>query len=384
MLPGLSRFQGLYGGAVNTTVLEHTIKPTILVVDDTPDNLTLLCSLLGEGYRNKVATNGEKALKIARSEPHPDLILLDIMMPDMDGYEVCRQLKSEEGTRDIPIIFLTAKAQEGDETLGFRLGAVDYITKPIVPPILMARVKTHVTLQETRKLLERQNEHLEEQVERRTRQLAALQDAIIIAMASLAETRDNETGHHIRRTQHYIRELATYLKRHEHHKKLLTDKFIATMYKSAPLHDIGKVGVPDRILLKPGKLTPEEFEEMKKHTIYGRDAIIAAEKTLDAPESFLCTARDIAYCHHERWDGTGYPQGLKGEAIPLAARMMAIADVYDALITKRVYKDAMPHEEAVEIIKAGRGSHFDPEVVDAFMEIQDKFGAISRQFSEEN
>lgn len=366
------------------TNMDRADKPTILVVDDTPDNLTLLCSLLGEGYRNKVATNGEKALKIARSEPHPDLILLDIMMPDLDGYEVCRQLKAQDSTRDIPIIFLTAKAQEGDETLGFRLGAVDYITKPIVPPILMARVKTHVTLQETRKLLERQNEQLEEQVERRTRQLAALQDAIIIAMASLAETRDNETGHHIRRTQHYIRELALYLKQHEHHKKLLTEKFIATIYKSAPLHDIGKVGVPDRILLKPGKLTPEEFEEMKKHTIYGRDAIIAAEKTLEAPESFLCTARDIAYSHHEKWDGTGYPQGLKGDTIPLAARLMAIADVYDALITKRVYKNAMPHSEAVEIIQAGSGTHFDPEAVDAFLAIQDKFEAISRQFSEEN
>jgi Response regulator containing a CheY-like receiver domain and an HD-GYP domain len=365
-------------------MLEPAEKPTILIVDDTPDNLTLLCSLLGDGYRNKVATNGEKALRIARTAPHPDLILLDIMMPDLDGYEVCRLLKSDEVTRDIPIIFLTAKAQEGDETLGFRLGAVDYITKPIVPPILMARVKTHITLQETRKLLEKHNEHLEEQVERRTRQLAALQDAIIVAMASLAETRDNETGHHIRRTQHYIRELALYLRQEGRHKKLLTDKFIDTIYKSAPLHDIGKVGVPDRILLKPGKLTREEFEEMKKHTIYGRDAIIAAEETLDAPESFLCTARDIAYSHHEKWDGKGYPQGIQGEEIPLPARLMAIADVYDALITKRVYKDAMPHKEAVGIIAEGRGTHFDPEVVDAFLAIQDTFEAIALHFSEEN
>lgn len=358
-------------------------KPTILVVDDTPDNITLLCSLLGEQYKNKVATNGVRALKIARTEPYPDLILLDIMMPEMDGYEVCRQLKADPATEHIPIIFLTAKTQEGDETMGFELGAVDYITKPIVPPILMARVHTHLALQHARKSLEKQNEMLEEQVEERTRQLAALQDAIIIAMASLAETRDNDTGHHIRRTQHYIRELALCLKKHERYAEELDDKFIATLYKSAPLHDIGKVGVPDRILLKPGRLTPDEFEEMKRHTVYGRDAIIAAEKTLEAPESFLCAARDIAYSHHEKWDGSGYPQGLAGEAIPLSARLMAIADVYDALITKRIYKEAIPHDEAVSIIAKGGGTHFDPDVVRAFIEVSDKFSAIAMQFGED-
>ena len=360
-----------------------TGKSTILVVDDTPDNITLLCSLLGEEYKNKVATNGVKALKIARAEPHPDLILLDIMMPEMDGYEVCRQLKADPATEHIPVIFLTAKTQEGDETKGFELGAVDYITKPIVPPILMARVHTHLALQYARKSLEKQNEVLEEQVEERTRQLAALQDAIIIAMASLAETRDNETGHHIRRTQHYIRELALCLKQDARYADELDDKLIATLYKSAPLHDIGKVGVPDRILLKPGRLTPDEFEEMKRHTIYGRDAIIAAEKTLEAPESFLCTARDIAYSHHEKWDGSGYPQGLVGEEIPLSARLMAIADVYDALITKRIYKEAIPHDEAVKIIAAGDGTHFDPNVIKVFLDIADKFAAIAIQFGEE-
>lgn len=362
---------------------QPTEKSTILVVDDTPDNITLLCSLLGEQYRNKVATNGVRALKIARTEPYPDLILLDIMMPEIDGYEVCRQLKEDPATAHIPIIFLTAKTQEGDETKGFELGAVDYITKPIVPPILMARVHTHLALQHARKSLEQQNEMLEEQVDLRTRQLAALQDAIIIAMASLAETRDNDTGHHIRRTQHYIRELAVCLKKDAKYADALDDKLIATLYKSAPLHDIGKVGVPDRILLKPGRLTPDEFEEMKRHTVYGRDAIIAAEKTLEAPESFLCTARDIAYSHHEKWDGSGYPQGLAGEAIPLSARLMAIADVYDALITKRIYKEAIPHEEAVKIIKAGSGTHFDPDVINAFTEISDKFAAIADQFGED-
>lgn len=375
-LEGARCFQGVF-------VEQATAKPTILVVDDTPDNITLLCSLLGEQYRNKVATNGVKALKIARTEPRPDLILLDIMMPEMDGYEVCRQLKADPATRHIPIIFLTAKTQEGDETKGFELGAVDYITKPIAPPILMARVHTHLALQDARKFLERQNVVLEEQVEQRTRQLATLQDAIIIAMASLAETRDNDTGHHIRRTQHYVRELAIRLRDHPKFADEIDDKFISTLYKTAPLHDIGKVGVPDRILLKPGRLTPEEFEEMKRHTVYGRDAIIAAEKSMDAPESFLLTARDIAYYHHEKWDGSGYPLGLSGGAIPLSARLMAIADVYDALITKRIYKDAMPHEEAAKVIEAGKGTHFDPDVVDAFSNLKATFAAIAEQFSED-
>lgn len=357
-------------------------KPTILIVDDTPDNITLLCSLLSEKYKNKVATSGPKALKIAQSDPKPDLILLDIMMPGMDGYEVCRQLKADPATEDIPVIFLTAKSQEGDETKGFGLGAVDYITKPIVPPILEARVHTHLTLQDARKFLETQNEILEVQVEQRTRQLAALQDSIIIAMASLAETRDNETGHHIRRTQHYIKELALCLRKQAKYQDVFDDKLISILYKTAPLHDIGKVGVPDRILLKPGRLTPEEFDEMKRHTEYGRDTIIAAEKSMDAPESFLLIARDIAYGHHEKWDGSGYPQGLAGHAIPLPARLMAVADVYDALITKRIYKDAMPHEEAVKIIEAGSGTHFDPDVVEAFLEVKDQFSAIASQFCE--
>jgi putative two-component system response regulator len=358
-------------------------KPTILVVDDTPDNITLLCSLLGEQYRNKVATNGVKALKIAATEPRPDLILLDIMMPEMDGYEVCRQLKASPDTENIPVIFLTAKTQEGDETKGFELGAVDYITKPITPPILMARVNTHIALRNAQKFLEKQNLVLEEQVEERTSKLAALQDAIIIAMASLAETRDNDTGHHIRRTQHYVRELALCLRSLGKYSDELDNELISTIYKTAPLHDIGKVGVPDAILLKPGRLTPEEFDIMKKHTLYGRDAIVAAEKTLGVPEKFLNTAREIAYCHHEKWDGSGYPQGLAGTDIPLPARLMAVADVYDALIAERVYKTPMSHAEASGIIEAGRGSHFDPEIVDVFTQINDKMAAIAEQFGKD-
>jgi putative two-component system response regulator len=367
----------------DATTKEQAVKPTILIVDDTPDNITLLTSLLSDQYKNKVATNGVRALKIATTFPPPDLILLDIMMPEMDGYEVCRRIKEDPLTGDIPVIFLTAKSQEGDETKGFELGAVDYITKPIVPPILMARVQTHLALQAARKSLKAQNEILEEQVDRRTRQLAALQDSIIVAMASLAETRDNDTGHHIRRTQQYVRELALCLRRKPPYADLLDDGQVSLLYKSAPLHDIGKVGVPDRILLKPGPLTQDEFEEMKRHTIYGRDTILEAERSMAEPQSFLEVAKEIAYSHHEKWDGTGYPQRLKEGQIPLSARLMALADVYDALISKRIYKGAIPHEEAAAIIVKGRGQHFDPDVTDAFLEVQDSFASIAREFKEQ-
>lgn len=354
-------------------------KPVVLIVDDTADNITLLTSLLGGLYKNKVATNGPKALQIALKDP-PDLILLDIMMPGMDGYAVCKELKTSPITQDVPVIFLTAKTQEDDEMHGFELGAVDYITKPISPPILMARVSTHLALQKARKSLAKHNEELEQEVEARTRQLAGLQDSLIQAMASMAETRDNETGQHIRRTQLYMHALAEHLKENPKFRNDLSERNITMIYKSAPLHDIGKVGVPDAILLKPGKLTPEEFEEMKKHTIYGRDTIIAAEKELETPEPFLAIARDIAYMHHEKWDGSGYPTGIGGEEIPLPARMMAIADVYDALISKRVYKGAMTHDQAKSIILEGRGSHFDPDLVDTFMRTSDLFYSIAQAY----
>lgn len=356
-------------------------RAVILIVDDTADNITLLTSLLGDRYKNKVATNGPKALQIAFKTP-PDLILLDIMMPGMDGYAVCKELKNNSVTKDVPVIFLTAKAQEDDETHGFELGAVDYITKPISPPILMARVATHLALQQARKSLAKHNEELEAEVEARTRQLSGLQDSLITAMASMSETRDNETGRHIRRTQLYMHALAEHLKENPKFKNDLTERNITMIYKSAPLHDIGKVGVPDRILLKPGSLTSEEFDEMKKHTIYGRDTIMAAEKELETPEPFLEVARHIAYHHHEKWDGSGYPTGRKGEEIPIAARMMALADVYDALISKRVYKGAMTHDEAKSIIMQGRGSHFDPDIVDTFMHVSDLFDSIANTYGD--
>jgi putative two-component system response regulator len=358
-------------------------KQTVLVVDDTPDNLTLMSGLLKDKYKVKIANNGERALKVALTGTPPDIILLDIMMPVMDGYEACRQLKANPETRDIPVVFLTAKAEVEDEMKGFELGAVDYITKPISPPIVLARVHTHLQLKKVRDYLKDQNEFLETEVEQRTKEVVAVQEVTILAMASLAETRDNDTGNHIRRTQFYVRALAEKLRDHERFRHLVdNDKTIDLLFKSAPLHDIGKVGIPDHILLKPGRFTPEEFEIMKTHTTLGRDAILAAERRLGLELPFLAYAKEIAYTHQEKWDGTGYPEGLSGDDIPISGRLMAVADVYDALICRRVYKEGMPHEKAVSIICEGKGAHFDPDIVDAFTEIADEFNAIAKRYED--
>lgn len=361
----------------------HMEKPTVLVVDDTPDNLTLMSGLLKDKYKVKIANNGERALKVAMTGTPPDIILLDIMMPVMDGYEACRHLKANPETRDIPVIFLTAKAEVEDEMKGFELGAVDYITKPISPPIVLARVHTQLQLKRVRDYLKDQNEFLETEVQQRTKEVVAVQEVTILAMASLAETRDNDTGNHIRRTQFYIRILAEKLRHHERFRHLLDeDKTIDLLFKSAPLHDIGKVGIPDAILLKPGRFTPEEFEIMKSHTTLGRDAILAAEQRLGLELPFLYYAKEIAYSHQEKWDGTGYPEGLSGDDIPISGRLMAVADVYDALICRRVYKEGMPHEKAVGIICEGSGTHFDPDMVEAFKEIAADFREIAKRYED--
>ena len=356
----------------------------ILVVDDEPMNINLLVELLKPDYRLLVAKNGPQALQRVQGEVLPDLILLDVMMPDMDGYEVCRQLKSHPRTQHIPVIFVTAMSADEDETKGFQLGAVDYVTKPISPCVVRARVRTHLELHETRQILENQNIVLEEKVKERTQELLKVQAVTIRAMASLAETRDNETGNHIRRTQYYVKALAEYLSQQPKFAEALTPETIELLFKSAPLHDIGKVGIPDHILLKPGRLTEDEFAIMKLHAVYGRDAILAAEQELgeDKPSSFLRFAREIAYGHHEKWDGSGYPQGLAREAIPVSARLMAVADVYDALISKRVYKAPFSHEEACRLICEGRGSHFDPDMVDAFVTLQETFREIATKYAD--
>jgi len=366
-----------------TSTLDFTEKPTILVVDDTPDNLSLMSGLLKDDYKVKVANSGERALKIALSESPPDLILLDIMMPEMDGYEVCRHLKADIRTRDIPVIFLTAKTEVADETRGLELGAVDYITKPISPPIVLARIKTHLAMKDVQDFLRDQNAFLEMEVNKRTAEVMAIQDVTIHAMASLAETRDSDTGKHIRRTQHYVKLLAQKLRFNPRYAHFLNhDKTIEMLFKSAPLHDIGKVGIPDRILLKPGRFTPEEFEIMKTHTTLGRDVILQAERELGIEMPFLKLAKEIAYGHQEKWDGSGYPEGLSGDDIPISARLMAVADVYDALISRRAYKAGMPHEKAVQIISEGKGAHFDPDMVDAFLELQEEFKFIAATYAD--
>jgi putative two-component system response regulator len=362
--------------------LDFSERANILVVDDTPDNLAVMSSLLKGSYKVIVANHGERALKLARATPRPDLILLDIMMPGMSGYDVIRALKADPLTHNIPVIFLTAMSDTEDEQLGLDLGAADYITKPISPPIVLARIRTQLENKSMGDFLRDQNAYLESEVARRTRDLAALQDVTILAMASLAETRDSDTGNHIRRTQHYVRAMARKLQLHPRFGYFLTDQTIDLLYKSAPLHDIGKVGIPDRILLKPGRFTPDEFEIMKTHTTLGRDAIVAAERQLGMEVDFLLHAKDIAYYHQEKWDGSGYPEGLSGDAIPISARLMALADVYDALISRRVYKEGMPHEKAVTIIREGRGSHFDPDMVDAFLELEDEFRAIAARYAD--
>lgn len=356
-------------------------KKTILTVDDTPMNIDVVKGILSDDYIVQAAINGPMALKIIEKK-RPDLILLDVMMPDMDGYEVCERIKANPELNDIPIIFVTAKIQEEDETKGLALGAVDYITKPISGPILKERIKNHLLLKEARDVLAHQNQILEDKVIERTSQVNELQEVAMVAMGALAESRDPETGNHIRRTQRYVKVLAEKLATKDKFKAILTPEIITSLYKSAPLHDIGKVGVPDEILLKPGRLTDEEFEKMKLHTVYGRDAIAAAEGTMDIADNFLIHAKEIAYFHQEKWDGSGYPDGIAGEEIPLSARLMAVADVYDALISKRVYKPAFPHEKAVEIITEGRGSHFDPDMVDAFLEITDEFNQIAQNFAD--
>ena len=362
---------------------DHAMRrQTILVVDDNMDNLTLIAGLLKGLYRVQLASNGEKAIKIGQCESPPDLILLDIMMPVMSGHEVCQVLKADPRSHGVPIIFLTAMAATEDEKKGLEMGAADFITKPINPPILLARVATQLQLKAASDFLRDQNNYLEAEVIKRGRELAAIQDVTILAMASLAETRDNDTGNHIRRTQHYLRLLAQHLRQHARFSGFLSDHTINLLFRSAPLHDIGKVGIPDRILLKPGRFEPHEFEIMKTHCKLGRDAIAHAEEQLGLEVEFLKYAKEIAYSHQEKWDGSGYPEGLRGDAIPISARLMAVADVYDALISRRVYKEGMAHEAAVLLIAQGRGSHFDPDITDAFLALTDAFQAVATRYAD--
>jgi len=360
-------------------------QPTLLIVDDQPENLTVLGELLERDYLVRIASSGSRALKAAVSLPRPDLILLDVMMPGMDGHEVLRRLHADPATQDIPVIFVTAMDEGRDEERGFELGAVDYITKPIKPAIVLARVRTQIQLKLAQDTLRVHNADLETEVRRRMRDNRIVEDVAMRALASLAETRDNETGNHIRRTQGYVELLARSLASTEKYKAVLNVDTIDLLVKAAPLHDIGKVGIPDHILNKPGPLEPDEWQIMKQHTVIGANSIEHAMlgEADHTPLAFLHVAMDIAYSHHEKWDGSGYPDGIQGEAIPLAARLMALADVFDALISRRVYKPAFSHEEAKRIIQQGRGSHFEPVLVDIFEERFDDFRAIALRYTDD-
>ncbi|GAA5216829.1 HD domain-containing phosphohydrolase [Corallincola platygyrae] len=363
--------------------MEQLATGRVLIVDDETFYIDVLVELLGEHYQVSVAKSGEQAMKRINDGFRPDLILLDVLMKGMDGYQVCAQLKATPALADIPVIFLTVKSDVDSEMHGFELGASDYIVKPFSPPIVRARVSTHIALAKSRQALKAKNILLEERVQERTEEIARTQDVAIYCMASLAETRDNETGKHIRRTQHYVKSLAEALVDHPRFQQQLNEEYIDLLFKSAPLHDIGKVGVPDAVLLKPGKLDAAEWEEMKKHAEYGKEALENAESEYGSSD-FLCVAKEIAYGHHEKWDGSGYPQGISEEQIPVSARLMAVADCYDALISRRVYKPPFTHEQAAQIILDGRGKHFDPAVVDVFEAIQDRFIEIAKEYADDD
>ena len=353
-------------------------QPTVLIVDDNPDNLTVLGELLRDRYKVRAANSGERALQLALQEPLPDIVLLDVMMPDMSGYEVLHHLHSSPVTRHIPVIFVTAMNGTSDEETAFELGAVDYLTKPLRPGVMLARVQAHLELKATRDTLDQERTTLQAEIAGRTHENRVFQDISIRALARLAETRDNETGHHLLRTQAFVHELARRARAHPRFAAELDDAAIELIAKSAPLHDIGKVGIPDRVLLKPGRLDAEEWALMKTHSRLGADSIARAVADTHEPVAFLRHAMDIALHHHERWDGSGYPDGLAGEAIPLAARLMAVADVFDALVSPRVYKTAMSFEQARETMAAQRGLHFDPDLLDTFLAGYETFCDIAR------
>lgn len=355
------------------------LDATILIVDDVAENLNVLGQLLrAEGYRVRAATSGTTALRYARQQPQPDLILLDVMMPDMDGHQVLAQLQADPVCARIPVIFVTALNSAEDEDKGLRLGAVDFIPKPLRPLATLARVRAQLLASRARLSLLEQNTELEAEVNRRMQENDAIQLASIRALAHLAEMRDPETGNHLLRTQAYVGLLAEKLSSHPRFAETLSPEYIQWITRSAPLHDIGKVGIPDAILLKAGKLSDDERAIMQTHALLGSIAIERAENDLQGAVNFLTHAKAIARSHHEHWDGTGYPDGLAGDAIPLSARIMAIGDVFDALVSPRVYKPPMPLVQARELIRDGRGSHFDPDLTDTFLAHFEAFAAIAR------
>lgn len=336
----------------------------ILVVDDDSANLMLAQKILGKEYRIAAANSGMAAFRYLEKNK-PDLILLDINMPGMNGFEAMEKLKESEAYSSIPVIFLTADKSVETETKCFQVGAVDFVGKPFVPDILISRVRR--TLE-----LERYRNHLEDMVKEKTSRIKEMQEHIIVGMANIIESRDNSTGKHVKNTQMYVRMIADELKNRGLYTDTLNDEYIHNLCNAAPLHDVGKIKVPDSILKKPGRLTPEEYDSMKMHTEYSQDIIEDILSDVEE-EEYVKMAKDVALFHHERWDGTGYPRGLKGEDIPLGARIMALADVFDALFEERCYKPAIrPMEKIMSILEDGKGTQFDPVITEVFLSMEGK------------
>ncbi|NLF95812.1 MAG: response regulator [Candidatus Riflebacteria bacterium] len=359
---------------------------TVMVIDDNPENLKLLQMMLqAQAYRVVTFPGGALALQAAEKYP-PDLILLDINMPEMDGFEVCRRLKAAAALKDIPVLFLSALDGSADKVEAFAVGGQDYVTKPFQIEELQARVSTHLKMRKMQQEMQKHNLHLRELVEEQVREISDSQLATILALSKLSECRDEETGHHIERTRAFCEILAAAMRSNARDAGVIDDAFIEQIGRAAPLHDVGKVGIPDAILLKPGPLTPDEFKIMKTHTTIGADALKTVADRY--PKNyFLNMGVCIARSHHERWDGTGYPDGLVGEAIPLAARIMTMADVYDALRSRRPYKEPFSHEQACRIILEGdsriRPEHFDPMVLEAFKSVEAEFNRVRQQLADD-
>jgi len=347
-------------------------KNTILIVDDMEINRMILQEILCDDYEILQAASGTEALRILfdTSNPLPEVILLDIMMPEMDGYETIDHIKKNKRTKEITVLFITAADTETNEAKALQAGAMDYIKKPFIHEVVKARVDNHVMLSNYRR-------NLESMVEEKTRELSLMHQRTLDTLASIIEYRDLESGLHVQRTTELTKVLVENMLDKPIFREELINQNYRSIVKAVALHDIGKVGIPDEILLKPGRLTPEEFDIIKKHSRIGGNIINAISKDMNDDTKYLQHCRDICLYHHEKWDGSGYPLNLKGEEIPLSARIIAVVDVYDALTSKRCYKDACPYSEAVEIIEKGKGTHFQPEVVDCFLEVSKKFRELT-------
>ncbi len=356
-------------------------KAAVILISDSDATHAWLRLALGDGYTLH-EHRGEAGPPPPLQDGCPYVVVFDLQFPGPQGLTVCMAIRALGNALETPLVFLSADEVSVDEEDYAGLGASDHFSKAMPAQVVQSRLRAHLAMAERAMALRLNNEHLESAISRRTQQLALMQDTTILALASLAETRDVETGKHLRRTQHYVRTLANHLRGNPRYADYLSDETIDILFKCAPLHDIGKVGIPDRILLKPGRYEPAEFEVMKRHPKLGRDAILNAQRASGASLEFFEIAKDVVYTHHEKWNGSGYPQGLTGDDIPIPGRLMALADVYDALISPRIYKPGMTHDQASEIIVRGAGTHFDPDVVSAFLDLSDVFTDIAQEFAD--